>query len=162
MEVTGEHGNLVVEGGAMRGFQSGRLKLSLAGKPHLVDEGEVAAMAAEAANVAAMYAALRNDIISGTSAAPDFEHAVRLEKLIDDVPFIRAKWNTREGQGLAGIVSRESAAQAAVGSTRSSAALSRHWRRLLQRGAAAKWTSQQRTPARHDAARNSGNVLLPA
>ena len=85
MDVIGEHGDLMIEGGAMRGFQSGRLTLSLAGKTQLVDEGEVGAMPAEAANVAAMYATLRNDIISRSSTAPDFEHAVHLAKLIDDV-----------------------------------------------------------------------------
>jgi predicted dehydrogenase len=85
MEVTGEDGDLVLEGGAMRGFQSGRLTLSLQGKPQRVDEGEITSMPVEAGNVAAMYAALRNDILSGTSTAPDFAHAVHLAKLIDDV-----------------------------------------------------------------------------
>jgi hypothetical protein len=69
----------------MRGFQSGRLTLSLRGKVQDVDEGEVAVMPAEAANVAAMYAALRNDIVSESSSAPDFEHAVHLAKLIHEV-----------------------------------------------------------------------------
>jgi hypothetical protein len=85
MEVTGERGDLVVAGGAMRGFQSGRLTLSLLGKPQPVDEGELTSMSAEAANVGAMYAALRDDVSSGTSTAPDFGHAVRLAKLIQDV-----------------------------------------------------------------------------
>ena len=85
MEVTGERGDLVLEGGAIRGFQSGRLALLVRGEPQYIDEGEVAAMTAEAANVAAMYAALRNDIQSQICTAPDFEHAVRLAKLIQDV-----------------------------------------------------------------------------
>lgn len=85
MEVTGEHGDLIVEGGAMRGFQSGRLTLSLLGKPQLLDEGELASMPAEAANVAAMYAALRNDISTGASTVPDFMHATKLAKLMEDV-----------------------------------------------------------------------------
>jgi predicted dehydrogenase len=85
MEVTGERGDLLVEGGAMRGFQSGRLTLSLLGKPQLLDEGELASLPAEAANVAAMYAALRNDISSGTSTVPDFMHARKLAKLTGDV-----------------------------------------------------------------------------
>ena len=85
MEVTGELGDLVVGGGAVRGFQSGRLTLSLFGEPQPLEEGELALMPAEAANVAAMYAALRNDISSGTATAPDFQHAVHLAKLMDDV-----------------------------------------------------------------------------
>ncbi len=85
MEVTGENGDLVLEGGAMRGFQSGKLTLSLHGKLQKVDEGEVAALPAEAANVAATYAALRNDIIFRTSTVPDFQHAAHLSKLIQDV-----------------------------------------------------------------------------
>ncbi len=95
MEVTGELGDLVVEGGALRGFQSGRLGLSLLGEPQLIDEGELARMPAEVANVAAMYAGLRNDINSGTSVVPDFMHAVRLAKLMDDV-LLSAQTGSRE------------------------------------------------------------------
>jgi predicted dehydrogenase len=95
MEVTGEHGDLVVEGGATRGFQAGRLTVSLLGKPQRLDEGELAAMPAEAANVAAIYAGLRNDISSGNSTAPDFEHAVHLAKLIRDV-LLSAQTGTRK------------------------------------------------------------------
>ncbi len=39
LEITGEKGDLVLEGGAARGFQSGRLELSLRGEPQPVDEG---------------------------------------------------------------------------------------------------------------------------
>jgi predicted dehydrogenase len=35
--------------------------------------------------VAAIYAALRDDIAQGTSTTPDFAHAVRLARLVDDV-----------------------------------------------------------------------------
>lgn len=84
MEVDGENGTLSIDGGAIRGFQSGKLTVSLRGELQPVDEGEVSAMSEEAANIAGMYAALRNDILSGTSTAPDFEHAVRLAKLLDD------------------------------------------------------------------------------
>ena len=85
LQVDGEKGVLSVDGGAVRGFQSGRLTVSLDGKPQSIDEGEVAAMTAEAANVAGMYAALRNDIVSGQRTVPDFDHAVRLATLIEDV-----------------------------------------------------------------------------
>jgi hypothetical protein len=42
-------------------------------------------MPEDAANVAGIYAALRDDIAKGTSAAPDFHHAARLTRLIDDL-----------------------------------------------------------------------------
>jgi hypothetical protein len=38
-----------------------------------------------AVNVAAMYCALARDISSGGHTAPDYEHAVRLTHLLDDV-----------------------------------------------------------------------------
>ena len=85
MEVTGEDGDLVLEGGAMRGFQSGKLTLSLHGKLQQVDDGEIAGLPAEATNVAATYAALRNDIVSGSSTVPNFKHAAHLSKLVQDV-----------------------------------------------------------------------------
>ncbi len=85
MQVDGEKGSLSIDGGAVRGFQSGRLTLSLDGKPEPVEEGEIATMSDEAANVASVYAALRDDIGSGRSTVPDFHHAVRLARLIDDV-----------------------------------------------------------------------------
>ena len=85
LEVTGEEGELALDGGAPRGFQSGRLSLSLQGKPQQVGEGEMKSLPDTAVNVAGMYAALRNDILRGTATAPDFHHAVCLTRLIDDV-----------------------------------------------------------------------------
>lgn len=85
LEVTGETGVLVLQGGALRGFQSGRLTLLLNGEKQHVDEGELASMPETAENVAGMYAALRDDILSGAFTAPDFQHAARLTRLIDDV-----------------------------------------------------------------------------
>ena len=85
MEVTGTDGDLSLDGGAIRGFQSGRLRLSLNGESERVEEGESGSMPDEAANVADMYAALRDDILSGSTTAPDFRHAVRLSRLIEDV-----------------------------------------------------------------------------
>ncbi len=61
------------------------LTVSLRGELQAIDEGEVSAMSAEAANVAGMYAGLRNDTLSGQSTVPDFDHAVRLARLLDDV-----------------------------------------------------------------------------
>jgi hypothetical protein len=54
------------EGAAVRGFQSGRLTLSLVARAAL-DESEIASIASEGASVAALYAALQNDIFSGAS-----------------------------------------------------------------------------------------------
>jgi predicted dehydrogenase len=85
LEVVGETGTLTLDGGALRGFPTGRLRLSLNNEPQHVDEGEVSLMPDTAANVAGMYAALRDDIAQGTSTVPDFNHAARLARLIDDV-----------------------------------------------------------------------------
>ena len=85
LEAVGETGVLRLDGGAARGFQSGRLTLSLNGAPQLVDEGELAAMPDAAANVAGVYAALRDDIASGTSTAANFDHAVKLTRLVADL-----------------------------------------------------------------------------
>lgn len=85
LEVVGEAGGLLLDGGAPRGFQSGRLRLSLNGEPQAVDEGETASMPDSAANVAAIYAALRDDIARGTHTVPDFRYAVRMARLIEDV-----------------------------------------------------------------------------
>ena len=85
LDVVGEKGVLALEGGAARGFQSGRLKLSLNVDLQPVDEGEIASMPDTAANVAGVYAALRDDIASASSTAPDFQHAVRMTQLVDDV-----------------------------------------------------------------------------
>ncbi len=82
MEIVGESGVLALAGGAMRGFQAGRLTLSLNGSP---DESGAAdsGLAEGAANVAAIYASLRDDIARGTRTAPGFPHAVRLARLVD-------------------------------------------------------------------------------
>lgn len=84
-EIVGESGFLSLQGGAVRGFQSGRLELLLNGEKQPLDEGEVTDMPDAAANVAGVYAELRDDIRNGTSNAPDFGHAVRLTRLMDDL-----------------------------------------------------------------------------
>ncbi len=85
LEVVGETGTLRLDGGAARGFQSGRLTLSLDDAAQHVDEGELAAMPDTAANVAGVYAALRDDIAGGTATATGFDHAVKLTRLITDL-----------------------------------------------------------------------------
>ncbi len=83
-EIIGENGILALEGGAPRGFQSGRLRLLVNGEAQAVDEGELASLPDTALNVAATYAALRDDIASGTMTAIGFPHAVRLARFIED------------------------------------------------------------------------------
>ena len=85
LEVIGEKGVLTLDGGAPRGFQAGRLRLALNGELQNVDEGELGSMPDTAVNVAGIYAAMRDDIAQGTSTAPDFHHAVRLARLMNDV-----------------------------------------------------------------------------
>ncbi len=85
LEVVGETGILALDGGAVRGFQTGRLRLSLNGQPQLIDDSEMGAMPDTAANVAGLYAALHDDITYGSAIAPDFTHAVYLSRLVDDV-----------------------------------------------------------------------------
>ncbi len=82
LEIVGESGSLRLEGGAMRGFQAGRLNLSMNGSP---DEAVATGsdMAEGAVNVAAVYASLRDDIAQGTRTVTGFPHAVRLARLID-------------------------------------------------------------------------------
>ena len=84
-EITGETGMLALQGGAPRGFQSGRLRLLVDGADQMLDEGEAVDLPDTAANVAGLYAALRDDIRNGTAIAPDFEHATRLSRLLEDL-----------------------------------------------------------------------------
>ena len=83
-EVTGETGTLLLEGGAARGFQSGRLRLSVNGTKQAVDEEGLSALPDPGLNVAATYAGLRNDIERDSTATPGFDHAVQLARLIED------------------------------------------------------------------------------
>ncbi len=83
--VTGDRGELSLAGGAARGFQSGRLALSLDGEQQDIDEGKLAGLPDAAVNVACVYAALRDDILHDTHEAADFDHAVRLTRLYDDL-----------------------------------------------------------------------------
>ncbi len=83
-EIVGTDGGLLLTGGHPNGFQAGRLTLRLNGEPQSVDEPRDTLPAA-AVNVAAMYCRLAQDISSGEHTTPDFDHAVRLTHLIDDV-----------------------------------------------------------------------------
>ena len=84
-EIAGTEGMLTIRGGAMRGVQSGRLQLLIDDESQKIDEGPLASMPDAAANVAGIYAMLREDILNDTRSAPDFAHAVRLKRFIDAV-----------------------------------------------------------------------------
>lgn len=95
LEIVGDGGILRLDGGAPRGFQAGTLALSLNGTP---DEAVAAGtgLAEGAANVAGLYAGLRDDIAGGTRSVPGFAHAVRLARLIEAV-----LTSSREGRRIA-------------------------------------------------------------
>ena len=85
MNVVGETGVLRLDGGAPRGFQSGRLTLSVDRVAQQVDEGELSSMTDASANVAGTYAALRDDIAHGASTVAEFGHAAHLTQLVTDM-----------------------------------------------------------------------------
>ena len=85
LEAVGDKAVLTLDGGAARGVQSGRLTLSLDGVAQHVDEGELGAMQDAAANVAGVYAGLRDDIRDSTAATAGFGHAAKLTGLIEDL-----------------------------------------------------------------------------
>jgi predicted dehydrogenase len=85
MEITGENGVITLTGGAPRGFQAGLLAPRLNGQPIPVDRGETERLPDSVANVAGVYAALRDDITTDSHTAPSFDDAVRLAHLVDDL-----------------------------------------------------------------------------
>lgn len=94
LEIVGESGTLMLEGGALRGFQAGRLTLSLNGAPD--DPSDTSPELTEGAtNVAAIYANLRDDIARGTRTVAGFPHAVQLARLIDS-----AMASSRDGKRM--------------------------------------------------------------
>lgn len=84
LQLVGDSGVLTLDGGAMRGFQAGHLTLSLNGSLEATGSADPG-LAEGAANVAAIYARLRDDIAGGTRTVTGFRHAVRLARLIDAV-----------------------------------------------------------------------------
>ena len=82
LEVVGDGGTLTLDGGAPRGFQAGRLSLALNGTAEAVTDAG-SDLADGAANVAAIYADLRDDIARGTGTVAGFPHAVQLARLIE-------------------------------------------------------------------------------
>lgn len=61
------------------------MTLSLNSTPQRVDEGELAALPDTAAEVAGVFAALRDDIVHGRSTVTGFDHPVGLTRLIADL-----------------------------------------------------------------------------
>ncbi|MGW4121778.1 hypothetical protein [Nocardia sp. NPDC004711] len=82
-EVVGTDGGILLAGGHPNGFEVGRLTLSLNGERQQVDEPPDTLPDA-AVNVVEMYCALARDITSGEHTIPDFDHARRLTRLLDD------------------------------------------------------------------------------
>ena len=82
LEITGEAGSLLLTGGAMRGFQAGRLSLSVNGTPDGTAQGP-GDLSDGATNVAGIYAALRDDIAADTRYVTGFAHAARLARMIE-------------------------------------------------------------------------------
>ena len=84
LEIVGTDGILALHGGAARGFQAGKLRLSLNGMEKEACDADDD-LSDGAANVAAVYTRLRDDIANGTRTVTGFAHAVRLARLIDAV-----------------------------------------------------------------------------
>ena len=85
LDLVCEKGRLRLDGGAPRGVQSSRIGLIRDAERKIVDEGRFSSLPDSAVNVAGVYEALRDDIMNGSSTVTDFEHAVRLTRLTQDV-----------------------------------------------------------------------------
>ena len=84
----------------MRGFQAGRLSLSLNGEATGREESG-ADLTEVAANVAAIYASLRDDIDRGTRTITGFPHAEWMARLVDAAAFV-TRGSARASRRLAG------------------------------------------------------------
>ena len=91
LNLQGETGQIRLEGGAPRGVQAGRLTLVLNGKRQDVEEHGQSGLTDGALNVSGIYRMLRDDIQAGTFTVPDFSHAERLTRLVEDVLVYKAK-----------------------------------------------------------------------
>ena len=81
---------MTLEGGAPRGVQSGTLRLLVDGTPR--DRPSIIAEPATAANVAGVYAALRDDIRNRTSTVAGFADAVSTQRLVENILGAAAVW----------------------------------------------------------------------
>ena len=76
---------LRLDGGAARGIQSSLLTLSQNGRVEPEQGERPADLTDTAINVAGVYAALLQDILSGSRTVAGFDHAVRLTTVIEQV-----------------------------------------------------------------------------
>ena len=83
LDLMGDKGRLRLDGGAPRGVQAGAIGLILDGARQVVKGAEHPT--ASAANVAGVYASLRDDIVGKGSRATGFDHAARLTHFIEDL-----------------------------------------------------------------------------
>jgi predicted dehydrogenase len=84
-EILGTEGRLSLLGGDPHGFQGGELRLDGDHPFPAPDEPVAGDLPREAANVAEVYARLSRDIRASTWTVTDFDHAVRLTRLMDAV-----------------------------------------------------------------------------
>ncbi len=85
LDVRGERGSLVLTGGGPRGFQASRLQLWRDGSVEPLDEAATQDLPEPVVNVAQVYVALAAEIRGEGGTAPDFEDALRLAHLLDDL-----------------------------------------------------------------------------
>lgn len=88
LEVRGEEGSLVLRGGGPRGFQASRLRLERDGSVVPVDEAGTQVLPEAVVNVAQVYAAFAAELHGNDgdhATAPDFDDALRLAHLLDDL-----------------------------------------------------------------------------
>ncbi len=83
IEVVGEQGVLRLQGGAARGIQSSLLTLSQNGNVEPEHGERPADLPDTAINVAGIYTALLQDILSGSRTVAGFNHALRLTTVIE-------------------------------------------------------------------------------
>ncbi|GAB2593186.1 Gfo/Idh/MocA family protein [Microlunatus antarcticus] len=89
LEVRGERGSLVLSGGGPRGFQASRLRLERDGSVEVLDEAGTQDLPDPVVNVARVYATFAAELRGGgtgeSESAPDFDDALRLAHLLDDL-----------------------------------------------------------------------------
>lgn len=85
LEIVGEDGRLVLDGGGARGFQAGRQTLSRDGEPVELEHDPPDELPDVAVNLASAYAALRADLDDAGSRGPDLADAAVLAAILDTV-----------------------------------------------------------------------------
>lgn len=83
LDLVGEKGRLRLDGGAPRGVQAGSIGLVLDGERQTIEGDE--APTKSAANVAGVYAALRDAIGGAGPGLAGFDHATRLTHFVEDL-----------------------------------------------------------------------------